>query len=93
VGFDPHRPYHNLTRRHSLISKRRGGVLHLGGSIQRFESTADRIDSFRTRVLLTPYPWGPSRMDAIALIVARVTSVAPDIPQNWSAALAPTDAI
>jgi hypothetical protein len=29
-------------------------------------------------------------MDAIALIVARVTSVAPDIPQNWSAPLAPT---
>ena len=57
---------------------------------KRFESTADRIHSFRTRVLLTPYPWGPSRMDAIGLIVARVTSVAPDIPQNWSAALAPT---
>jgi hypothetical protein len=57
---------------------------------KRFESNADRIHSFRTRVLLTPYPWGPSRMDAIGLIVARVTSVAPDIPQNWSASLAPT---
>jgi hypothetical protein len=57
---------------------------------KRFESIADRIHTFRTRVLLTPYPWGPSRMDAIALIVARVTSVAPDIPENWSAALAPT---
>src|ERR1700740_2822397 len=57
---------------------------------KRFESTADRVHHFRTRVLLTPYPWGPSRMDAIALIVARVTSVAPDITQNWSAALAPT---
>jgi len=57
---------------------------------KRFESTADRIHSFRTRVLLTPYPWGPSRMDAIGLIVDRVTSVAPDIPQNWSAPLAPT---
>jgi len=57
---------------------------------KRFESAADRIHSFRTRVLLTPYPWGPSRMDAIGLIVDRVTSVAPDIPQNWSAPLAPT---
>jgi hypothetical protein len=57
---------------------------------KRFENTADRIHSFRTRVLLTPYPWGPSRMDAIGLIVNRVTSVAPDIPQNWSAPLAPT---
>ena len=45
---------------------------------KRFESNADRIHSFRTRVLLTPYPWGPSRMDAIGLIVARVTSVAPE---------------
>jgi hypothetical protein len=57
---------------------------------KRFESNADRIHSFRTHVLLTPYPWGPSRMDAIALIVDRVTSTAPEIPQNWSAALAPT---
>jgi hypothetical protein len=57
---------------------------------KRCETTADRIHHFRTTVLLTPYPWGPSRMDAIALIVDRVTSVAPDIPQNWSAPLAPT---
>jgi hypothetical protein len=57
---------------------------------KRFESAADRIHNFRTRVLLTPYPWGPSRMDAIALIVDRVTSTVPDIPQNWTAPLAPT---
>ncbi len=57
---------------------------------KRFEINADRIHSFRARVLLTPYPWGPSRMDAIALIVDRVTSVAPEIPENWSAPLAPT---
>ncbi len=57
---------------------------------KRFESAAESIHSFRTRVLLTPYPWGPSRMDAIGLIVDRVTSTVPDIPQNWSAALAPT---
>ncbi len=57
---------------------------------KRFETNADRIHRFRTTVLLTPYPWGPSRMDAIGLIVARVTSVAPGILQNWSAALAPT---
>ena len=57
---------------------------------KRFETNADRIHSFRTTVLLTPYPWGPSRMDAIGMIVDRVTSVAPDIPQNWFAPLAPT---
>ena len=57
---------------------------------KRFETNANRIHSFRTTVLLTPYPWGPSRMDAIGMIVNRVTSVAPEIPQNWFAPLAPT---
>jgi hypothetical protein len=57
---------------------------------KRFETNADRIHAFRTNVLLTPYPWGPSRMDAIGMIVDRVTSVAPNIPQNWFAPLAPT---
>jgi hypothetical protein len=57
---------------------------------KRFEGAADRIHNYRTRVLVTPYQWGPSRMDAISLIVNRVTSVAPDIPQNWAPPLAPT---
>jgi hypothetical protein len=57
---------------------------------KRFESTADLIHNYRTRVLVTPYPWGPSRMDAIGLIVNRVTSVAPEITENWFPPLAPT---
>jgi hypothetical protein len=57
---------------------------------KRLESAADHIHHYRTRVLVVPYPWGPSRMDAIGLIVARVTSIAPDIPENWSVPLAPT---
>jgi len=57
---------------------------------KRFETNANRIHSFRITVLLTPYPWGPSRMDAIGMIVNRVTSVAPEIPQNWFASLAPS---
>ena len=57
---------------------------------KRFEEAADRVHNYRTRVLVTPYPWGPSRMDAIGLIVNRVTSIAPNIPENWSAPLAPT---
>src|SRR5277367_2474196 len=57
---------------------------------KRFDTNADRVHSFRPSVLLTPYPWGPSRMDAVGLIVNRVISVAPAIPQNWFAALAPT---
>jgi len=57
---------------------------------KRLEPAAARIHNYRTRVLVTPYPWGPSRMDAIGLIVNRVTSVDPDIPQNWSAPIAPS---
>ena len=56
----------------------------------RFESAAVRVHNYRTRVLVTPYPWGPSRMDAIGLIVNRLTSIAPAIPENWSTPLAPT---
>lgn len=57
---------------------------------KRFETSANNIHRFRTRVLITPYPWGPARMDAIGLIVDRVISTVPEIPQNWSAPLAPT---
>jgi hypothetical protein len=57
---------------------------------KRFESAADRVHAYRTRVLVTPYPWGPSRMDAIGLIVNRLTYIAPEIPENWSTPLAPT---
>lgn len=57
---------------------------------KRFESAAHHVNNYRARVLVTPYPWGPSRMDAIALIVNRLTCVAPNIPENWSTPLAPT---
>jgi hypothetical protein len=57
---------------------------------KRFEGAADLIHNYPTRIIVTPYPWGPSRMDAISVIVNRVTSTAPDIPQNWYAPLAPT---
>jgi hypothetical protein len=57
---------------------------------KRFEGAADRVHDYRVRVLVTPYQWGPARMDAIALIVNRVTSISPDIPQNWAVPLAPT---
>ena len=57
---------------------------------KRFESDAERVHQYRTRVLVTPTVWGPSRMDAISLIVNRVTSVLPGIPENWSTPVAPT---
>jgi hypothetical protein len=57
---------------------------------QRFESDAARVHEYRTRTLVTSAPSGPSRIDAIALIVNRLTAIAPELPQNWSTPLAPT---
>jgi hypothetical protein len=57
---------------------------------QRFESEAAKMHEYRTRTLVTPTPWGPARMDAIGLIVNRLTSVLPDLPENWSTPVAPT---
>ena len=56
----------------------------------RFLSDAARVHEYRTRVLVAPTSWGPSRMDAISLIVNRVTNVLPGIPENWSTPVAPT---
>lgn len=57
---------------------------------RRFETDAARVHEYRIRTLITPDAWGPARMDAIGLIVNRVTSVEPRIPENWSTPLAPT---
>jgi len=57
---------------------------------KRFESDAARVHEYRTRSLVTPIPWGPARMDAIALIVNRLTAIAPGLPENWSTPVAPT---
>jgi hypothetical protein len=57
---------------------------------KRFEIDAGRVHDYRTRTLVTPSPWGPARMDAIGLIVNRLVSVQPNIPENWSTPLAPT---
>jgi hypothetical protein len=57
---------------------------------KRFEGDAERVHQYRTRALVAPIPWGPSRIDAIALIVNRLVSTTPGIPQNLSTPLAPT---
>jgi hypothetical protein len=57
---------------------------------KRFESDAARVHEYRSRTLVTPTIWGPSRIDAISLIVNRVTATLPDIPENWATPLAPT---
>jgi hypothetical protein len=56
----------------------------------RFESNAARVHEYRTRTLVTLTQWGPHRMDAIGLIINRLTNILPGIPQNWSTPLAPT---
>jgi hypothetical protein len=56
----------------------------------RFTSEAARVHEYRTGTLVTPTLWGPARMDAIGLIVNRLLSVEPGIPENWSTPLAPS---
>jgi hypothetical protein len=57
---------------------------------KRFESDAARVHEYRTRALVTPIVWGPARIDAVAMIVNRLTAIAPGLPENWSTPLAPT---
>ena len=57
---------------------------------KRFESEAATVHQYRTRYLLTPNAWGPSRMDAVAMIVNRLTATLTGIPENLSTGLAPS---
>jgi hypothetical protein len=57
---------------------------------KRFEEDAGRVHQFRTRTVVPATVWGPGRMDAVALIVDRLTAVLPNIPENWSTPNAPT---
>jgi len=57
---------------------------------KRVEGNAARVHEYRTRTLVTLTDWGPHRMDAIALIINRLTNILPAIPENWSTPLAPT---
>jgi hypothetical protein len=57
---------------------------------KRFESEAARVHEYRTRTLASAITWGPARIDAIAMIVNRLTATLPGIPENTSTPLAPT---
>ncbi len=57
---------------------------------KRFESEASKVHEYRTRSLVSPAVWGPSRIDAIGAIVNRMTTTLTGIPENWSTQLAPT---
>ncbi len=56
---------------------------------KRVESEDDRVHDYAARTSLTPYPWGPGRVDALTMIVDRSTGVLTGIHENWSAGIAP----
>jgi hypothetical protein len=56
---------------------------------KRIESEAVRVHEYANRTTVSPHSWGPGRMDAVSLIVARSTSELTGISQNWSPGIAP----
>jgi hypothetical protein len=57
---------------------------------QRTESETIRVHEYATRTSVTPHPWGPERMDALTLIIDRVTATMTGMHENWTAGVAPT---
>jgi hypothetical protein len=57
---------------------------------KRAESEAQRVHDYATRSAVSRYPWGPGRMDALALIFNRALAVLPGIPENSTIPVAPT---
>jgi len=60
------------------------------GLRKRLEGDAERVHYVHSTVFLGPTPAGPARLDAIAGIVNRVTSLEPGILENHSTPVAPT---
>jgi len=56
---------------------------------KRVENETVRVHQYATRTAVSPHLWGPGRMDAVSLIVARSTSELTGILQNWSPGIAP----
>jgi mono/diheme cytochrome c family protein len=57
---------------------------------KRAESEAERVHEYATRTVITRYPWGPGRLDALASIFNRALAVLSGIPQNSTIAVAPS---
>jgi processive rubber oxygenase RoxA-like protein len=55
----------------------------------RFGREAERTHYYSGVAAATPFPWGPGRADCLTLINNRMTSIAPNIPENMSVATAP----
>ena len=56
---------------------------------KRAESESERVHEYATRTAVSPYPFGPGRMDAPAMIVDRATAVLTGIHENSTVAIAP----
>lgn len=56
---------------------------------KRIATEAARVYSYGTRTILSPFHWGPGRMDALSLIQDRSIGVLPDIRENYSTPIAP----
>jgi hypothetical protein len=57
---------------------------------KRAEGEIERVHEYATRSSITQYPWGPGRMDALALILNRTLAVLTGIHENSTVAVAPT---
>jgi hypothetical protein len=57
---------------------------------KRVESESERVHDYATVSTLTLHPWGPGRMDALALIFNRALANLPGMMENSTIAVAPT---
>jgi hypothetical protein len=57
---------------------------------KRAESEAERVHDYAAVSTLTLHPWGPGRMDALALIFNRALANLPGMMENSTIAVAPT---
>ena len=57
---------------------------------KRAESETERVHEYATRSAISRYPWGPGRMDALALILNRALAVLTGIHENSTIGIAPT---
>jgi hypothetical protein len=56
---------------------------------KRVESESDRAHDYATRIIISQYPFGPGRLDALVLIFTRMLAQLPGILENSNLAKAP----
>jgi hypothetical protein len=56
---------------------------------KRLEDEAVRVHEYATRTSVSPYPWGPGRIDALTMIQNRQMAILTDIPENTATPIAP----